>query len=75
MVHVSYGTLKIVDFEKIWHIKVTVIPGLNAVVEIVLLYFIWKFAFLLEKNMIHKQQCAPEYIGAWLMSGLQEKRN
>ena len=23
---VSYGTLKIVDFEKIWHIKVTVIP-------------------------------------------------
>ena len=23
---VSYGTLKFVDFEKIWHIKVTVIP-------------------------------------------------
>ena len=61
-----FGTFKSIDFKEKWYVKAPVVPrSLMLYSKSCFCYLILKFAFLWEKNIIHKQSCAQMRGWGW----------
>ena len=70
---VGNGTSKFIDFKKNWYLKIPVVPRSSMLwSKSCFCFSIRKIAFLWEKNIIHKQQCAEMCRGVACKPGRQE---